>query len=383
MLRQQSMAPIESQMVSGRVVPVSWTQGLAKIMQAYGARKGEEFAGEEQKKLSELRANERAQALEEFQRTFQGSPERQVQNLAPLAGNDPNSPQMKTIPGTLANPMAAYAALMRSRDPMLMQMGTQGVMQIPQMEARKQEREEQRGFQREQLQAQLEARREAQQQAFENQKALRQIAAASGGAQPYFQPVQTAQGVMAFNARTGRMEPIQIGGQGVVGAQYDPRLQGALTEAKETAKTNVEVGAEKQKNVRKADVMIDQLNQADKLLKEKPTASGIGSMVDAAGRMIGVTNKGAQTAGQLEALSGWLVANVPRMEGPQSNFDVQNYQTMAGKIGDRTVPIAERQAALQEVKRLQEKYKELNQVPVNQPAQQNQPASGFRIIGVK
>jgi hypothetical protein len=45
------------------------------------------------------------------------------------------------------------------------------------------------------------------------------------------------------------------------------------------------------------------------------------------------------------------------MEGPQSNFDVQNYMTMAGKIGDRTVPVKERLAALDQVRKLQQKYK--------------------------
>jgi hypothetical protein len=49
------------------------------------------------------------------------------------------------------------------------------------------------------------------------------------------------------------------------------------------------------------------------------------------------------------------------MEGPQSNFDVQVYTTMAGKVGDRTVPVRERLAALDELRKLQTKYKSLNQ----------------------
>ena len=91
---------------------------------------------------------------------------------------------------------------------------------------------------------------------------------------------------------------------------------------------------------------------------------GVGNLVDAAARLVGQTTIGAQDAARLEALSGWLVANVPRMEGPQSNFDVQNYQTMAGKIGDRTVPISERKAALAEVEQLQRKYAEINGTPM-------------------
>jgi hypothetical protein len=88
--------------------------------------------------------------------------------------------------------------------------------------------------------------------------------------------------------------------------------------------------------------------------------------------MVGVSTPGAQDAARLESLSGWLVANVPRMEGPQSNFDVQNYMTMAGKVGDRTTPIPERTAALQEVRRLQQKYASINGTPMSQQPQEKQ-----------
>jgi hypothetical protein len=181
-----------------------------------------------------------------------------------------------------------------------------------------------------------------------------------GGAasQPYFQPVQTAQGVMAFNARTGRVEPVMgANGQPVVGAAADPALQGQLAGAKTTATRQAESVADARGESRKADMFLQQLTQAENILKQGPTASGVGAAVDAAGRLVGQSTPGAQRAGQLESLSGWLVANVPRMEGPQSNFDVQNYMTMAGKIGDRTVPVKERLAALDQVRKLQQKYK--------------------------
>jgi hypothetical protein len=40
------------------------------------------------------------------------------------------------------------------------------------------------------------------------------------------------------------------------------------------------------------------------------------------------------------------------MQGAQSNFDVQQYQIMAGRIGDPGVPIAQRLAALDQIPRL-------------------------------
>lgn len=115
---------------------------------------------------------------------------------------------------------------------------------------------------------------------------------------------------------------------------------------------------------RQGQQMLSAIGDARRILQAgKATDSGIGNVMDAAGRSVGVTTKGAQDAARLEALSGWLVANVPRMEGPQSNIDVQNYTTMAGRVGDRTVPIAERLAALSEVETLQRKYASINGTP--------------------
>lgn len=60
---------------------------------------------------------------------------------------------------------------------------------------------------------------------------------------PYYTPLQTGQGVMSFNARTGGMEPVQVGGAPVIGSASDPTLQrnlaGAKTEGKERAEAQV------------------------------------------------------------------------------------------------------------------------------------------------
>jgi hypothetical protein len=139
-------------------------------------------------------------------------------------------------------------------------------------------------------------------------------------------------------------------------------------------KSAAEERAEQEKagRERQGKQMLSALTDAENILKGgRATASGIGNVVDAGARVVGVSTPGAQDAARLESLSGWLVSNVPRMEGPQSNYDVQIYMTMAGKVGDRTTPIPERMAALQEVRRLQQKYASINgtpaaQAPVNQ-----------------
>lgn len=102
------------------------------------------------------------------------------------------------------------------------------------------------------------------------------------------------------------------------------------------------------------------IQEARRLLQMKPTSSGLGSVVDSAANFFGTSTKGADVAAQLDTLSGWMVANVPRMEGPQSNFDVKNYQTMAALVGDRTKPLSQRLSALDTLEKLQQKYAALN-----------------------
>ena len=81
--------------------------------------------------------------------------------------------------------------------------------------------------------------------------------------------------------------------------------------------------------------------------------------MDSGARMVGASSKSAQTAAQLETLAGWLTSNVPRMEGPQGVQDVVLYQQMAAKIGDRSIPIRERMAALDTLEKLQSSYTEI------------------------
>jgi hypothetical protein len=91
-----------------------------------------------------------------------------------------------------------------------------------------------------------------------------------------------------------------------------------------------------------------------------PTESGVGTAIDYAAALIGVSPSGSKQADQMRALGGALVAKMPRMEGPQSDKDVALYRESAGRIGDSTIPIARRKAALETVKELWTKYERLN-----------------------
>jgi len=61
---------------------------------------------------------------------------------------------------------------------------------------------------------------------------------------PYYTPVQSAQGVYAFNNRTGQMEPIAVGGKAIVGSSSDPELQARITAEKAAAEAKAKSEAE-------------------------------------------------------------------------------------------------------------------------------------------
>lgn len=358
----------QAQMVGGRYVAPHALQYLAAALRAGGGMVGEQMANKEATQFEAQRKQAVADALRKFGQQAQGTPE-----------NAPGDGMGPVIPAQPPNMMGAYQGLLDAPDAKLRDMALQGMAKIPEAQAMRDARTDemrQRGEQRiQELQiahqnrmdqmaasnANIEQMKQAQMDFQREMVKLRASMSNSGGggAQPYFQPVQTAQGVMSFNARTGRMEPITgADGRPFIGAAADPSLQGQIAGAKKSATDQAESVTAARGDARKADMFLQQLTQAENILNEGPTQSGVGAAIDAVGRVVGASSKGAQRAGQLEALSGWLVANVPRMEGPQSNFDVQNYITMAGRIGDRTVPVKERQAAAAEIKRLQSKYKE-------------------------
>ena len=112
------------------------------------------------------------------------------------------------------------------------------------------------------------------------------------------------------------------------------------------------------KDVKTAEKFLSIANQAEQILNTGPTASGFGSAVDKAAAFFGKTTDGAVAATQLKAIGGWLVANVPRMEGPQSNFDVGNYQVMAADVANDSLPVDRRLAALQTIKTMMENVRE-------------------------
>ena len=114
--------------------------------------------------------------------------------------------------------------------------------------------------------------------------------------------------------------------------------------------------------------------QAKQILSDgKTTGSGIGSLLDTGASWFGVSTEGAQGTAQLSTIAGQLVSNMPRMEGPQSDKDVQMYKQMAGDLSNASLPVATRMAALRQMQALNEKY--LNNGTGGYPAASAPPES--------
>lgn len=124
-------------------------------------------------------------------------------------------------------------------------------------------------------------------------------------------------------------------------------------------KTNVEAqgkAREEAQRIEKLKILIPEI----KTLLSNATGSRTGAAIDATARAFGRSTQGNQTTAQLKTLSGQMVSMMPRMEGPQSDKDVEMYKEMAGNIGDPTKTRAERLAALQTIERINNKYEALN-----------------------
>lgn len=338
MLRQQAMQQDQQQTAGGWVTPYSPLQGAAKLLQGYMAGKITSEVDEKKKELASEKTKKIAEALKNY-----GKVTEEVPNVTTDPFNN--------------KPLYEYNKTTREANPQeIMQQDWQLAQLDPSfskvLEARR-TREDTQQARLDQLKLQQEMMAERRRQE----------------AQPYFTPLQTGQGVYAFNARTGQAEPVQAGGKPIVGAQFDPRLQGDIAGAKlsgeSTAKRDINMAG-----------LGDTIDRAKEILtaKDGPTQSLIGAGKDIAAGSIGLSTKGAEQADALAAIAGNLVSKMPRMEGPQSNIDVENYRVMAGRIGDRTLPVQRRLAALTEVERLYRKYDKSSSAP-------QAPAGGVKFLG--
>lgn len=114
-LQTQSMEPIQPSTAGGMTGNIHWTQGLAKMLQAYQGGKGQKKASEERSDLTKRMQEERSQRFADALRIGQGTPG----SPSPPDGIGPAQPAQA------GNPIGAYARLAEGGDPVSMQFGGQ------------------------------------------------------------------------------------------------------------------------------------------------------------------------------------------------------------------------------------------------------------------
>jgi hypothetical protein len=119
LMQQQSLQPIQSPSAQGPygsvTTPISWTQGLAKMLQAYSGRLGQEQANKQETALGQKYTSDLSNVLQRAMQAGTGTPERpaqldpqEVQQMA-----DQGTPQPPNIPAQAPNQNLMASILMQ------------------------------------------------------------------------------------------------------------------------------------------------------------------------------------------------------------------------------------------------------------------------------
>lgn len=144
---------------------------------------------------------------------------------------------------------------------------------------------------------------------------------------------------------------------GTLPTELNLRTNAALNEAAGKAQiaTQAEVNAAQATKQRDANVALDLIQQARKVLPQA-TGGNVGAAFDKANAWFGKGTTGANANAKLKTIAGQLTSKMPRMEGPQSESDVEMYKQMAGDVGNENLPVSTRLAALEQIEILNLKY---------------------------
>lgn len=148
---------------------------------------------------------------------------------------------------------------------------------------------------------------------------------------PTYQYVDTPNGPMAFNPKSGQFTPVSS-------------PTGQPLQSKDGAQ-----------QTRDADSVMEITDEARKYVKDAP-GSYLGAAANMAGRVFGAETDASKAQAKLDVLGGMLVSKMPKMSGPQSDKDVMLYKQMAGNLNDPTISAAAKNAAMDEIRKLNEKY---------------------------
>jgi len=131
-------------------------------------------------------------------------------------------------------------------------------------------------------------------------------------------------------------------------AEIQKNKELAIAEQKPPAEAKGKNAAKEVNDQRQADETYKILRPISDAIKLS-TGSTIGAGVDTLAGVFGKGTTGAENIAKLEVLSYKLLQQIPRMEGSQSNIDVEMYKKAAGDLGNDKKPVSVRLAALETI----------------------------------
>jgi len=393
-LMQQALSPLKADRVApgGLAVPISPWEGIAQLAKAYMGSKGLEDLDKQQGDLTRQNQAKVTEAISGYMQRRDGTPETQMTTAVDDEGNtNPmvagRAPDMKeAIKFGLTNnllqnsPLVKMdaAAFEKSQQPYTLTAGAQRfgpdnkplaaagfkpdrprppmtdfqIAQLKDMVMKADDMGMDSAGLRQELQMAI-AGRDAIKSA---QPAPAQPSAPSATANLPPEVVAAGLAGKPFVASQAPGQPVQFGAPPAAGLA--PRDARAIQV--DQAKKDIDLAGNQTERTNKQSFAMKGINaaikEAEDLLDKNPTASGLGTIVDSVAGFFGKTMGGAEEAQALKVVGGVLTSKVPRFEGPQSDKDTATYKETAGMVGDSTVPVPLRKAALKKVKSLLATY---------------------------
>ena len=373
MLLQQGMQQPQGQMVSGRYVAPSIFQNLAGLANTYMGQRGIEKAEQAQLDLAKAIRGQESVALADYIGQLQGKPavpEKVTEMAGPYMGNIPKP--IATIAGTPAtegNPLLANMnALQNPNAPAFLRTHAMAeLVKKPKWE-KAEYTDEKTGVTRQGVidvnspnpistfqvggtKPEMSAHDKAMlgiSLARARDEGIIGYGAPSGGqltgmpmGMPQGQPMGQPQGVLQGQPQ----------GQSIV----MPPLNVAGLSPKAAREAQAEQAKTYQENVKNAYEVAKIFPAIEKAL---PNAhgSGIGNIMGGVANFVGYESSQNAADAELKVMSDKLLKAVPRFSGPQSDKDVASYKEAAGSIGDASLPMNVRMAALNTIKELNKPY---------------------------
>lgn len=367
-LMQQGMDPLQGQNVSGHYVAPSWTQGLAKALSGYMGMKAMADMPKQQQELQQMQTEKMASDFG----LGQPAPAAGAQSVP--VGQGSGQSTMPLLPGRSAQESFVIAQGM-GLPAYLKMVGEQGNTTT----------DIQKNLMAQGIRPGTPQWNAALGANVEKQNYIAPVNAAPGnwildprtGAQMFSAPkdgIQTQVGpngqaiampVQGYADIVANQEGAKARAAAQGNAAFDLVTQQGLNGQGKTFNTRENLAlqaqggnlpvAEQDARAKKAADVINLASEAKNILKD--ASSGlVGGLKTTAAEALGMSTDSSKADARLKVISGQLVMNMPRMEGPQSDADRLLYQQMAGDIANPKVPRETRAAALETIIGLQQKY---------------------------